>query len=636
MHLNKNLFRACSSLIIGTLLFWLGPMGCTEGQKSDSPPDLSQLEDIQIEGLIPEGPGPGDIILPPGDDEEDEESAVVREFGAPQNLKAITGYGEATITWDPVFEADSYVIHKASPERVLAEALGETAEASFVYRPRTLIGLPHTIVVKAISSVHGESPFSERLTFNMFTALSSEAEILTGRTAPPENIKVAINENKVAVGVCNPGEPGKVYIYNARVVADRVGWSIEQVIDNAAAGFGCALDIIENCLVVGAPNQDTTGAAYIYSKLAAGWTLTDTLTPSESLILEQDEFGFAISIKDNYILIGAPNSRVGENAGAGAVYLFERQDIAMVRGTYTARFLNRFISPSPETSAKFGSAVELYIKGISTSKRLPFPGLSAEPDRLALIGSPYTDVGSKVDAGKAYFFNFMANGRMQGHIHELSAQEEAYAHAHFGSSVSLTMPDPWYILVGAPGQPEIPGAAFLFYKNEAGTTEKLTKISGPGARTNHSDLFGYDVLIKDNLGFISVPAYNLGVVHAYFIHPDLLAELEEARRGGVIVELGDAGDEEEGGAGRIIIEGDESGVEERIAALISPALMFGGFEPADVPAGSLVGESIAYDKSEIGLLISGPLGLAEPPERYPLVYVYDIIESAFFDIGGRP
>ncbi len=639
MCLNKTHFKTSIWLIFLTFLFWLGSTGCTDSQRFDSPEDISQLEDIQIEELLPEPDTDIDDDAKKENEDEEDEDDDIFELEAPQNIKVFPGFDEARITWDTVSGAERYVVHKASFESISDDPLEETEETLFIYRPTSRsFGLPHILTVKAISSVHGQSDFSEKVSFHLFSPLTSETETLTSDIASPARIKTAINGKNAAVGICNPGEPGKVYIYKYRIFG---GWGIEQVIENEAAGFGCALDITEDYLVIGAPNQERTGEAYIYSKLADEWTLTHTLSPEpfiRTLALGEDKFGSAISINGDFILIGAPNTTVDEYSKAGVVYLFERQDIAIVPGTYTARFLKKYNSPQPQENARFGAAVELYIEDTSTSKDIALPGLSSEQQRLALIGEPLADIDEKMNAGKAYFFNFMDNGIITGHMHELSANNEAITNAHFGSSVSLTMPDPWYILVGAPGQEETLGSAFIFHKNEDGEVEKLTKISGPTLSAETKDLFGYDVLIKNigetTMAFISAPGYEKGVLHAYIIRKFSEEELEEIRRrgGGIERLVTDTDDHEDDDLLRRVE--DDAGIDGSffadLAAILPNAVHIGGFEPADISSGSMVGASIAFDQLEFGLLISGPIGLAELPDSYPLVYNFNMSDLSLF------
>jgi hypothetical protein len=101
--------------------------------------------------------------------------------------------------------------------------------------------------------------------------------------------------------------------------------------------FGRAVAINDDVAVVGAPvNFDWfngrppfDGAAYVYVKSNASWVLQQKLMASDANAETSglgNQFGFAVAVAGNTIVVGAPSRRIGGKTGA--VYVFERSDTA--------------------------------------------------------------------------------------------------------------------------------------------------------------------------------------------------------------------------------------------------------------------------------------------------------------------
>eukprot|EP01083_Nonionella_stella_P104383 299074_1 len=80
--------------------------------------------------------------------------------------------------------------------------------------------------------------------------------------------------------------------------------------DGLSNGFGDSVSIYNNYALIGAPSDDTiqnnAGAAYLFERLNGIWTQTDKLTLSDGSA--GDQFGYTVSIYDQYALIGAPGT----------------------------------------------------------------------------------------------------------------------------------------------------------------------------------------------------------------------------------------------------------------------------------------------------------------------------------------
>jgi hypothetical protein len=145
---------------------------------------------------------------------------------------------------------------------------------------------------------------------------------------------------------------------------------------------------------------DFTGAAYIfaYDDNAGGFKYVQKLTSSSSSDL--DQFGFSVSIKEKYVVAGAPqNDQFGTNAGAA--YVFQKG------GSSDDDFVPVYdlASPDPAPSALFGWSVSVNSKGVIA--------VGAKGDRTAKgsvyifkpAGSGWTHVFTLEPNVTASFFN---------------------------------------------------------------------------------------------------------------------------------------------------------------------------------------------------------------------------------------
>ena len=94
---------------------------------------------------------------------------------------------------------------------------------------------------------------------------------------------------------------------------------------NGSRNFGVNVAIDGDYIVVGAtqvsiPSSDK-GSAYVFKRSGSSWNQTAKLTASDGEI--EDHFGYAVDIKDGYIVIGAYRDNDYGNA-SGSVYIFKQ------------------------------------------------------------------------------------------------------------------------------------------------------------------------------------------------------------------------------------------------------------------------------------------------------------------------
>ncbi|MEM9301372.1 MAG: Calx-beta domain-containing protein [Pseudomonadota bacterium] len=150
----------------------------------------------------------------------------------------------------------------------------------------------------------------------------------------------ALND-KLAIGAPAAGVGGTVSLY------DIIGQNL-QLIDeveppDAAVGgaFGSAISLSGESMAVGAPGFADTGAAYLFNVPPAGATSLLALVDPPPL-LSGDSFGAALALDGDSLLVGAPGTD-----GGGAVYRF------------TADRFEQRVSP-PAGALEFGQAVAAF------------------------------------------------------------------------------------------------------------------------------------------------------------------------------------------------------------------------------------------------------------------------------------
>jgi hypothetical protein len=108
---------------------------------------------------------------------------------------------------------------------------------------------------------------------------------------------------------------GKTWRYEDKVVSPA-----PQTGDN----FGRALAIQGNLLVVTARKNDAEkGSAYVFEKKGKGYAYKASLEASDSA--DGDYFGQSVALQGNFIVIGARNTAGADGATAGGFYLFRQK-----------------------------------------------------------------------------------------------------------------------------------------------------------------------------------------------------------------------------------------------------------------------------------------------------------------------
>ena len=231
---------------------------------------------------------------------------------------------------------------------------------------------------------------------------------------------VAIDGDTIAVGASRYGRAGIVYIYTYTASTWTLQAKFSPIESETSDGFGSAVALHGDVLLVGAPSANTNaGAAYIFQRVGAKWTEKKRIVAPDRAV--SDRFGSRVALSSRDAIISAPPKNIGAKGYAGRVYLFNTND-----WTNTSMI----DSPAPDDNNNFGAAVAmtgsrlavgepgsasayLYTRSaagwslqsaITGSANSRFGTDVALSESSVLIGAPYDGTGLGHAAGRAYLF----------------------------------------------------------------------------------------------------------------------------------------------------------------------------------------------------------------------------------------
>jgi hypothetical protein len=124
----------------------------------------------------------------------------------------------------------------------------------------------------------------------------------------------------------------------------------------AADNYGCVVDINESYAAVGASlgGFGMSGRVYIYKRFENDWVLDSIIAPDDSQIL--DYFGYSLSLSDSTLFVGAPRADISainpKGGGAGSAYIFDR-----IGGLWQQTV--KLSANDPTANNQFGFAVDI-------------------------------------------------------------------------------------------------------------------------------------------------------------------------------------------------------------------------------------------------------------------------------------
>ena len=257
---------------------------------------------------------------------------------------------------------------------------------------------------------------------------------------------VALSGDDLLIGASNGARqgPGAAYVFSRSGAT----WTEQQKLtasdstDNCLFGFSVALD--GDTAVVGAPAQpyDSAadapgpGAAYVFTRSAATWSLQQELADGVSAAGVWGRFGYGLALDGDTIMISELGRTVGENASQGAVHVYARSGNAWSRRQLLVQ------SDGGAWDGFGGGGASIALEGDT-----------------ALLGASHHQVGDNAAQGAVYVFT--REGGAWRQRQELTSSD-GMSDDRFGDSVAL---DGDAALIGAsqrtPAENPGPGAAYV-------------------------------------------------------------------------------------------------------------------------------------------------------------------------------
>ena len=173
----------------------------------------------------------------------------------------------------------------------------------------------------------------------------------TGVDCDSKNIVVG---ERAKIGTNN--HQGTAHVYGAEGI---ISLQASLVAPDAASGdfFGNAVTVDQNRIAVGAPGKTVAtkagqGRVYFYTKSVATWGYKQFLFSPENI--EKARFGASVSMKGNYLAVGAPGESTNSDTYTGKVFVYTYSPSSQLWVSH------KVITPQgPESHAGFGYKVRL-------------------------------------------------------------------------------------------------------------------------------------------------------------------------------------------------------------------------------------------------------------------------------------
>jgi hypothetical protein len=287
--------------------------------------------------------------------------------------------------------------------------------------------------VLAPNPVKISAPSAQAMHFGASVALSEDGNTLVVGAPFDNHAQTGVGTYPAAPNA-NAAHSGGVFVYS------RVGnvWSSTPVYIKASDAdaddeFGSAVALRDTVLVVGAPRQNDSGAAYAFYANAGTWAQAPGILEASS-IGNGNLFGSSVAVTraGAIIIIGAPNEDANTSPDSGAAYAFRRTDGG---GNAVPTW-----SPAQRLPAGVGGAGDLY--GTSVA-------VSATGDVFAVSAPNEDDLTTHAtDAGAVYVYT-----ETQALLTDVAHLNATHGHsgARFGASLAINS-DGSIIVAGSPNE----------------------------------------------------------------------------------------------------------------------------------------------------------------------------------------
>jgi uncharacterized repeat protein (TIGR01451 family) len=260
---------------------------------------------------------------------------------------------------------------------------------------------------------------------------------------------------------------------------------------DGAAGdqFGTAVAVNGDTIVVGAPGADVginsaQGAAYLFERNQSGagaWGQIKKLTAADGAAF--DNFGGAVAVSGGFVVVGAAGSNVNGNLDQGSAYLFGRDQ----GGANGWGQVKQLVASDGATFDNFGGSLAI-------------------DQNTIVVGANQDNVGDNSNQGSAYLYERDWGGAENwGQVTQITASDGA-TEDFFASAVAISGDQ---VVMGANGDSVAgnsdQGSAYLFVRNHGGAngwgqvTQLIANDGAPG------DLLGSAVAVQADLITVGAP-----------------------------------------------------------------------------------------------------------------------------------
>ena len=381
-----------------------------------------------------------------GSDSSGEQSATPATASSapvePEGFSASqTSVGQVELIWDP----------SSNPLTVTGYEFTQNNGSTWT----TISGSDHSTVSHTLNNLNtGNYTFAIRAVNDPYVGDSSGAQsltvvaklvALTGLTIndpePGSGIESDIGDTQVRLKWNDPGNTS-ITKYQVLQFPESIKLISDDRADDDELGWSVAVD--GDTLVIGATGADepnSTGAAYVFTRAARGWSQVGKLTAA---VRRNDAgFGYGVAVHGDTIVVGAyeedyidPDDNSNNLTDSGAAYVFTKPANGWADMTQTARLTASDAAAGDE----FGTSVAVH-------------------EDTIVVGAPEEDIGAR---GSAYIFTRPANDWAD--MTETAALRGESGGDRFGRSVAMHGDT---VVVGAFEVNGARGAAYLFTKRAA-------------------------------------------------------------------------------------------------------------------------------------------------------------------------
>ncbi len=324
-----------------------------------------------------------------------------------------------------------------------------------------------------------------------------------------------------------------------------IDYEDQKIVDpdvGAWGGFGKAIALSEDVLLVGKPYDDAmgrAGSAFVFRFDGAQWLEEQKLFPSDGGTYEF--FGESVAVCGDTLMVGKKNDSDATDTYFGSVYVFRNDGVGWVekqkltasdRSDYrffgVSLWMNHGVAVIGSTGYITPDAGSAYIfrfdgvKWIEEQKLTSLDGAIGDgfgysvglDGDLALIGAPNDDDNGDL-SGSAYVFRY--DGSRWLEEQKLTASDAAMDDI-FGRSASVSGN---VVAVGAPryvdGNLSDDSGGVYVFRFDGATWMEEQKL--PVSESDAEDFFGYCVQLQDNLLVVGAPgesdAYDAGSAYCF-------------------------------------------------------------------------------------------------------------------------